>query len=306
MTKSNLPLLRRRKFITHLGKAYGASVLLSSPLISLAVSPLTGSAPVTVGDIMDMFIAEVEGAPFDSTVDTLKAGSRDTEVTGIVTSMFATLDVIQQAIDKQANFIIVHEPTYYNHLDETDWLADDEVYRHKSDLLKEHGIAVWRNHDYIHTYFPDGVQTGVVEKLGWEDYYNPKERHQFEIPATTLKALIDHMKASLGISTVRYIGDLSQTCESVLLMPGAWGGKRQIELTSQVQPDVLVCGEISEWETAEYVRDARIKGQDLSLIVLGHIDSEEPGSAYMAEWLKEKVPNVNVFHIPAKNPLSFY
>ncbi|HKO78827.1 MAG TPA: Nif3-like dinuclear metal center hexameric protein, partial [Chitinophagaceae bacterium] len=108
-----------------------------------------------------------------------------------------------------------------------------------------------------------------------------------------------------GIDTLRYIGNPEQTCKKVLLMPGAAGGRRQIESISKQQPDVLICGEIQEWETAEYVRDARTKGQQLSLIVLGHIASEEPGSAYMAEWLRKKIPGINVTHIPAGNSLAF-
>ena len=34
----------------------------------------------------------------------------------------ASYAVIEQAITKGANFIIVHEPTFYNHRDETAWL----------------------------------------------------------------------------------------------------------------------------------------------------------------------------------------
>ena len=88
-------------------------------------------------------------------------------------------------------------------------------------------------------------------------------------------------------------------------MPGASGGKSHIEGIIREKPDVLVCGEIQEWETAEYVRDAQTKGDKLSLVVLGHIASEEPGSAYMATWLKEKLPGIKVIHVPAENSLSF-
>ena len=146
----------------------------------------------------------------------------------------------------------------------------------------------------------------MVSALGWEEYYHPEDRSRFLIPATRLASLIQHVKKSLGISTVRYIGDLSQSCQKVVLLPGAVGGKRQIDAASREQPDVLLCGEISEWETAEYVRDARAQGRNTALVVMGHTDSEEPGSAYLAKWLQKKVPTVNVFHIPAGNPLSFY
>jgi putative NIF3 family GTP cyclohydrolase 1 type 2 len=294
----------RRKFISRTAKAAGAVVLLSSPLLSVAENFDELPKAITVGEIMDAFISEVPGAPFSTTVDTLKAGNRDIKVTGIVTTMFATLGVIQKAIAAGANFIIAHEPTFYNHADETNWLEKDEVYRYKATLLKQHQIAVWRNHDYIHRHSPDGVISSVVSNLGWTNYHNPGSGIAL-IPGIALKALILQMKEKLGINTVRYIGNLTQTCKKVLLMPGAAGGRRQIEAMSRELPDVLVCGEIQEWETAEYVRDARTKGQQLSLVVLGHIASEEPGSEYMADWLRKKIPGIKVTHIPAGNSLLF-
>ena len=306
--KQNDPFLLkgfdRRKFLSTATKAAGVAVLLNSPLTSFASDFAPGSQAITVGEIMDAFISEVPGAPFPTTVDTLKAGNRDIKVTGIVTSMFATLEVIQKTIALGANFIIAHEPTFYNHLDETNWLANDEVYRFKTELLKQHQVAVWRNHDYIHRHIPDGVISAVVARLGWTNYYTSQNSIAI-LPPISLKALIQHAKQQLGIDMVRYIGNLSQTCKKVLLMPGAAGGKRQIEAMSKEQPDVLICGEIQEWETAEYVRDAQTKGQQLSLIVLGHIASEEPGSEYMADWLRKKIPGIKATHVPARNSLSF-
>lgn len=307
-TKHNKQLLLngpgRRKFILTATRLAGAAVLLNAPLMSFAGKPSTGSNAITVGEIMDAFIKEVPGAPFPTTVDTLKAGNRGIVVTGIVTAMFATLEVIQKTIALGANFIIAHEPTFYNHLDETNWLENDEVYRYKADLLQKHQIAVWRNHDYIHTHIPDGVVSAVVARLGWTKYYSTGDGIAL-LPGISLKALIQHAKDKLGISTVRYIGELQQSCKKILLMPGASGGKRQIESMMKRKPDVLVCGEIQEWETAEYVRDSQTKGQKLSLVVLGHIASEEPGSEYMAEWINKKIPTIKVTHVPAKNSLSF-
>ena len=294
----------RRSFITTIARAAGATIFLSSPFPGAASGPFATSKNTTVGDIIDAFTSEVAGAPFANTVDTLKAGSRDIEVKGIVTTMFATLEVINKTIAMNANFIIAHEPTYYNHLDETNWLENDSVYRYKSNLLKQHQVAVWRNHDYVHRHQPDGVVSDVVEKLGWTSSYNATNGIAVLSP-TSLKTLIGHAKTKLGIETLRYIGDLSQNCTKILLMPGAAGGRRQIQALSKEQPDVLICGEVAEWETAEYVRDARTKGQQISLIVLGHIASEEPGSAFMARWLQKKFPGIKTTHVPAGNSLSF-
>jgi putative NIF3 family GTP cyclohydrolase 1 type 2 len=308
MDKQQKPFLpgryNRRKFIAGSAKAAGAAVLLSSPIMSFAGETITRTKDITVGEIMDAFISEVPGAPFSSTVDTLKAGNRDIKVTGIVTTMFATLEVIQKAIASGANFIIAHEPTFYNHTDETNWLENDPVYRFKAELLKKHQVALWRNHDYIHTHVPDGVVSTVVSKLGWTNYFTAGSSIAL-IPSISLKDLIQQAKSKLGIDMLRYIGELAQPCKKVLLIPGAAGGRTQIQAMSKEQPDVLICGEIQEWETAEYVRDAQTKGQKLSLIVLGHIASEEPGSEYMADWLRKKMPGIKVNHIPAGNSLSF-
>ncbi len=297
--------LHRRDFITTLSKSVGGAALLSMPVIGSANSFFSNHATITVGDIMNLFIKQVPGAPFKDTVDTLKAGSRDMVVTGVVTTMFATIDVIRKAIDAKANFIIAHEPTFYNHEDKTDWLQDNDVYQYKANLLKQHNIAVWRNHDYIHSLKKDGVGEGVLKQLGWTNYYDGNADAIVNIPDMNLSALIKHTKDKLNIKEVRYIGDLSQPCKRVLLLPGAAGGTTQITMMNKSKPDVLVCGEIHEWETAEYVRDARAKGGKISLLVLGHIASEEPGSEWMLNWLKTNVPNVPVTHIPAGNSLSF-
>lgn len=295
----------RKHFIANTGKVLVTAALLSCPLISSASDFFSTNESKTVGEIMDLFIKEVPGGAITNTVDTLKAGSRDTKVTGIVTTMFATIDVIRKAISLGANFIIAHEPTFYNHQDETKWLEEDDVYRYKAGLLKEHNIAVWRNHDYVHSLVADGVRAGVVEQLGWQRLGSPVQSIYNLTPAPILSTLIADCKQKLNIKMLRFIGDPKQECQKVLLMPGASGGRRQIEAIIKNKPDVLVCGEISEWETAEYVRDARAKGDKIALVILGHIASEEPGSEFMAKWIREKVPGVKATHIPASNSLSF-
>jgi len=290
----------RRQFISLSGKALTAAALLSASGNVFA----NEKGEPTVGDIMDAFIKEVPGAPFEKTVDTLKAGNRDINVKGIITTMFATIEIINKAIATGVNFIIAHEPTFYNHPDDTRWLEKDDVFNYKMDLLKKHNIAVWRNHDYIHSHIPDGVDDYVVKQLGWTRFYDTTSGVVMVNPIT-LQQLITHAKQSLKIKELRYIGSPLQSCRKILLMPGASGGQRQIKAIGEQKPDVLMCGEIQEWETAEYVRDARAKGDSLSLIVLGHIPSEEPGSAYMADWLKKKFPTLKTMHIGANSPFSF-
>ena len=64
-----------------------------------------------------------------STVDTIKAGDPATPVTGIATTFLDTMDVLREAARHGANLVITHEPTFYNHLDDKAFFADDPVYR---------------------------------------------------------------------------------------------------------------------------------------------------------------------------------
>lgn len=299
-------LAGRREFMTTLTKAaLGSSLLVNTPGFANAKGMEAHRANLTVGQVMELILKTIPGAPFPKTVDTLKAGKADQNVTGIVTTMFATAEVIQQTIALGANFIIAHEPTFYNHLDETDWLQQSDVFRYKEDLLKKHNIAVWRFHDYWHAHRPDGIRKGVLTALGWEAYADAQNPRLLTLPVTSLRELISHAKQKLGIQTVRVVGDLAQPCQRILLMPGSSGGKSQIEAIQQTKPDALLCGELSEWETAEYVRDARYKGDKLSLVVLGHEMSEEPGMQWLVTWLQPQVPALKVTHISSKNPFTY-
>ncbi len=257
----------------------------------------------TVGEIMDTFISQVPNAPFAQTVDTIKVGSRDTVVTGVVTTMFATIEVIQKAIELKCNLIIPHEPTFFSGQDETDYLQADPVFRAKYNLMEKNEITVWRNHDYVHRMEDDGVRIGVVHDLNWTAYYQSRNPVLI-IPEISLRDLINHVKAKLGVPAMRYVGDLNQTCSKVLLLPGAVGGRRQIEAIMKERPDVLVCGESNEWETPEYVRTASEIGMKLSMIEIGHSASEEGGSNFVKNWLIQHMPGLPVHHIPSGNSLQ--
>jgi len=294
----------RRKFISDTLKITGGLTLLSSPALSMAGNVLSPNKEFTIREIMDIILKEIPGAPFQQTVDTLKSGTPDQKVTGIITTMFPTVNVIKKAINLNANFIIAHEPSFYNHTDDTNWVPGNSVLKQKLELLQKNNIAIWRFHDYWHRHRPDGVGYGVLKKAGWLKYYKAGES-LVVIPPATLKNITQHLKSSLGIDHVRVIGDLSQQCSRIGLIPGAAGGQMQVSFVEKEKPDVLIVGEVHEWETAEYIRDAQSLGAKTALIVLGHAVSEEPGMEYLVEWLKPKLGGLKVTNIPSNSPFTW-
>ncbi len=295
--------LKRRAFINTSLKAAGATALLSASNVVNAGSKRK-QKEYTVQDVIDIILKEIPAAPFKQTVDTIKSGGAGQKVTGIVTTMFATVQVINEAAKLGANFIIAHEPTFYNHTDDVNWVPGSAIVKQKQTLLQQDGITVWRFHDYWHAYRPDGIKHGVLKKADWLQYYKDGDP-MLQLPPASLKSIANHLKTTLGIEHVRVIGDLSQMCSRIVLMPGAAGGQMQIGLAEKQHPDVLIVGEVHEWETAEYFRDAIQFGQKTSLIVLGHGVSEEPGMEWLVEWLHPKVPELKITHIASNNPFVF-
>ena len=298
-----MPHSSRRKFIGTLGAILG----ISNSSIHWAYgngSMEVNYAGMTVQQVIDLILTKIPGAPFRETVDTIKSGDAQQVVKGIVTTMFTTIDVINKAAALGANFIIAHEPTFYNHRDDTEWLDNSEVFQYKNGLLKKHSIVVWRFHDYWHTHQPDGVLMGVLTKLGWQSHYNRDNPRVVIVPPISLGDLINHSKKSLGIRQVRFIGDKKQICKRIGIMPGASGGRSHIELLKKEKPDVLIVGEVAEWETAEYIRDAQAMKLPMSLIVLGHSESEEPGMEWLVGWLQPQLKDIKVSHVPSHYPFS--
>src|SRR5688572_5552323 len=105
---------------------------------------------LTIQQAIDAIIADVPGAPFPDTVDTVKIGDPTQLLAGIAITFLASYQVIQQAAQLGANLIITHEPTFYGHLDDTDWLKEDPVYAAKRQLIEQHNLVIWRFHDYLH------------------------------------------------------------------------------------------------------------------------------------------------------------
>ena len=161
----------------------------------------------------------------DTTRDQVLWGPVDVECTGIVTTCFASADVIRQAHARGANLIICHEALFWNHGDHTCWLAGNKTFAAKRALLEECGITVWRLHDHIHSGIPedgrlvDGIFMGLADKLGWRDYVRGDMARpmEFEIPETSAGELARFLVGRLGLAGTRIVGDADARVRTVLV-----------------------------------------------------------------------------------------
>ncbi|MFA6287836.1 MAG: Nif3-like dinuclear metal center hexameric protein [Opitutaceae bacterium] len=264
---------------------------------------MTSNKPVLIRDIVGLIEAKIPAAKHHQTVDTFKCGDPDKPVTGVVVTFMATLDVLKQAVKTGANLVITHEPTFYNHPDETEWLKNDPVFLAKKKFIDQHGLVLWRFHDGLHHLRPDGILQGMVDALGWKMPADPERPNLCRIKPVSLRELAAHCRERLKIGPVRVVGDPDMMCANIGLLPGACGGRRQLDVLCFGGAEVIICGESPEWETCEYVRDALDAGLARGLIVLGHANSEEAGMAHGAVWVRGLLPaSVPVHYIPAGDP----
>lgn len=282
------------------------SLALALAGMALPAAPvLADAAPVlTARQVIERIQSKVGATPPAGTVDTFKVGDPETPITGIATTMMATLDVLKRASEAGANLVITHEPTFFNHRDDTARFEaeQDPVYAAKLAFIREHRMVVWRFHDLWHQRTPDGVQEAVLSRLGWERYRTKDDPLLFVLPPTTVGALGAEVKRRLGVNAMRVIGPVDQPVSRVALLPGAWGFDAHRKALRRPDVDAILIGEAQEWETIEYVADAIAAGMRKALIVPGHVPSEQPGMEACAEWVRGFVTEVPVHFVATREP----
>jgi len=77
------------------------------------------------------------------------------------------MDVLREAVRRGHNLVISHEPTFYNHRDDSSKFREDPVYREKLAFIEERHLVVYRLHDGIHEARTDRILDGLYEALGW-------------------------------------------------------------------------------------------------------------------------------------------
>ena len=270
--------------------------------ICLILSPSYGlcQQQITAGEIVKRIQQETQIQWMKRTVDTYKSGDSTTRITGIATTFLPTLDILKEAHDKGLNLIITHEPTYYNHLDQTEHLENDPVFNAKRKFIEEHNLVIWRFHDHIHRMEPDGIYKGIVDFLGWTE--QRKKEFIYSVEFASLKDLASFLKSKFNAQTIRVIGNPEMPVSHVALSLGSPGFDTHMKRANMNEVDVLIAGETREWEGVPYIQDAISQGRNKAMIILGHATSEDQGMAYCADWLKSFISEIPVEFIPTPEP----
>jgi putative NIF3 family GTP cyclohydrolase 1 type 2 len=280
----------RRQFI--LGTATG----LLSGRVSRAHRP-----DLTAQQVVDRIQANL-GAPWrDTTIDGFKAGDPATVVTGVATTVMATLDVLRRAAAAGQNLVITQEPTFYSANDDPGNRTADPVYLAKKAFLDQQRLVVWRFSDHWNGRRSNEAATALAATLGWSGNRLPDAEQIYRLPETTLGALVAQVRDRLAVrGGLRMIGEPGMRVRSVFVSPGITAVASTI--LNLRRADVILTGEPREWEVVPYVLDTWSTDQKKGMLAVGRLVSEAPGTQACAVWIRSLVPEVRVEGIATVDP----
>src|SRR5436190_20338747 len=153
--------ISRREFVT-LTAAVPVAVAVAVPAI------LRGRAAPTAKEVVERIKQKLGVEWKTDGIDTFKLGDPTTPVKGIATSAMATLDVLKQAVNAGANFIITCEPTFYSKGDAATPAGGrrgapaipDAIFTAKNEFIKNNQLVVWRFSDHWRQRLPDPLSIG--------------------------------------------------------------------------------------------------------------------------------------------------
>jgi putative NIF3 family GTP cyclohydrolase 1 type 2 len=177
----------------------------------------------------------------------------------------------------------------------------DPVYAGKNAFIEKHKLIVFRLTQHWNQRKPDPRAQGLAAAMGWTRYKASDDALRYDVPGMTFEALASQLKKTLGArGGIRAIGDRTMTVRKIGLLPGYTMIQASIAMMPGV--DVIVAGEVQEWESATYAQDVAFAGIKKGFISIGRVVNEAPGMQVCAEWLKTIVSEVPVRFLPAGDP----
>jgi putative NIF3 family GTP cyclohydrolase 1 type 2 len=274
---------------------------------------LRGAEPLTADAVIRRIQSELGGDWPAAGPDGFKAGDPSTVVKSIATTAMATVDVLKEAVKANANLIVTYEPTFYGRADgrapaasapgrgQFGVSADDPIVKAKREFVEKNGLVVFRMRDHWQARKQTEMVTALAAALGWANRRVKSDDALYDIPAATAEETVALIRTRLNIrGGLRAVGDRKATIRRVLIYPGAMTTPVMWQRYSEV--DMVVAGEVREWENTLYAADIFTAGEKRALVTIGRVVSEEPGMRACADWLKTLVKEVPSKWIGAGDP----
>ena len=230
----------------------------------------------------------------------LLVGDDGQDVHHVFLALDLTEDVLEQAVEAQADMIITHHPMIFRGMKK---INNHDFTGRKVLSLIRHNIsyfAMHTNYDVM----------GMAELSA--DYLKLKDRQVLSVTAETkqgqqgfgrvgrlpepmsLKDCALYVKEAFSLNDVRLYGDPEQIAETAAICTGS--GKSMISDALEKGAQVYITGDIDHHTGIDAV------AQGLAVIDAGHYGTEYIFMEYMKEELQRRIPEAEVETMPVVHP----
>jgi putative NIF3 family GTP cyclohydrolase 1 type 2 len=243
---------------------------------------------------------------WERTTDTFKAGDPEKTVRKVAVAWKPTWDALKEAHSRGADLFVGHESICVNAVNgspepEIVFALDSE--KPKFEWLAESGLTVYRCHDVWDRFPQTGIRCAWQEglELGGQVVVDQYPYFVTEVAPVTLGELAQHVLARLrplGQNGVLVTGDLKDSVSRIATGTGAIDDPLEM----------LALGADVALIVDDYYRHVRegvhVRELGFSTITVNHGVAEEWGVRYLARYLGEVFPQLDVFHIPQRCPYT--
>lgn len=257
--------------------------------------------------MVDRILRELGGEAPGNTADGFKAGDPNAPVHGIATTAMATVEVLRQAVKAKTNLVLTYEPVFFSRADRPATPGgrgpggldpEDPVYQAKKKFIEDNGLIVYRFHDRWQSQRQDDMVTALAGALGWGQHRVKRGDVLFDIPPATAEQVVADIRARLKLNGgLRAVGDRTARVRRVLLHAGSM--TPAIMWARYSEADLIVAGEVREWENTHFAADLLTAGEKHGLVTVGRVVSEDPGMQACSAWIKTIVKELPVQHFNA-------
>lgn len=152
-------------------------------------------------------------------------GNKNEELKNILLTLDINLEVIDEAISKNVNFIISHHPLIFHPIYKLDF--DTSLGKIIEKLIKNN-IGVYSMHTNFDVGFA-GVADTLSSKLGLSNIIGENKKDSYmrigEVSPVKFKDYLDVISQNLNLNGLKYAGNLEKTITKVAILGGSGGSE---------------------------------------------------------------------------------
>jgi hypothetical protein len=236
----------------------------------------------------------------------LVAGRGDGDLTGVATCASPSIDVLERAAKSGCNLVLADGHPFYAY--DRMWstlpgtpeaLAGSPLVAHKRTLIAEAGLTVARLKSAWDARFPAVAADGLARACG----YPPDRRDGDSVSAAIPPQGVRAVAARIAGHGIRLIGDPDLVVRRAAFADGLVSPAKLGRILRDPAIDLVVAGEVIEWEAGPYMQDVRTNGRRAALMLIGFAASQTALPEAMAGAVRQVLPGVKVTAWQSPDPI---